>query len=195
MTEIKSALELAMEKAEKLGKASEEELIKWKYLPEGKRLAAGYLKGEYNLMAELAKYDDIVKNHIAKGAQDVFLREIGLPGDNEAKSTNKRAMEGIGLLKKDKVALENVYSKIRRIFKYYEEEGEGQRRQTYEMFKRDFQSKVQQAVQKMGISMGVAIDVEKHPQFQEEWRKVKTQLESQYHDAIDECKQEIINIP
>lgn len=194
MTEIKSALELAMEKAEKLGKASEEELIKWKYLPEGKRLAAGYLKGEYNLMAELAKYDDIVKNHIAKGAQDVFLREIGLPQDNKAKSTNKRAMEGIGLLKKDKVALENVYSKIRRIFKHYEEEGEGQRRQTYEMFKRDFQSKVQQAVQKMGISMGVAIDVEKHPQFQEEWRKVKTQLDSQYHNAIDECKQEIINI-
>lgn len=194
MTEIKSALELAMEKAEKLGKASEEELIKWKYLPEGKRLAAGYLKGEYNLMAELAKYDDIVKSHIAKGAQHVFLREIGLPQDNEAKSRNKRAMEGIGLLKKDKVALENVYSKIRRIFKHYEEEGEGQRRQTYEMFKRDFQSKVQQAVQKMGISMGVAIDVEKHPQFQEEWRKVKTQLDSQYHNAIDECKQEIINI-
>jgi len=195
MAEIKSSVELAMEKAEKLGKASEEELIKWKYPPEGRRLAVDYLKGECNLMAELAKYDDIAKNHIAKGAQDVLLREIGLPGDNEAKSRNKRAMEGIGLLKKDRVALENVYTKMRRIFKHYEEEGEGQRKQTYEMLKRDFQSKLQQAVQKMGISTGVAIDVEKHPQFQEEWRKVKTQLHSQYNDAINECKQEITNIP
>lgn len=194
MAEIKSSVELAMEKAEKLGKASEEELIKWKYLPEGKRLAVDYLKGECNLMAELAKYHDIARNHIAKGAQDVFLREICIPGDNEAKSRNKRAMEGIGLLKKDGVALENVYSKMRRIFKHYEEEGEGQRRQAYEMLKRDFQSKVQQAIQKMGISTGVAIDVEKHPQFQEEWRRVKNQLDSQYHNAINECKQEIINI-
>ncbi|HIC92425.1 MAG TPA: hypothetical protein EYP21_10280 [Syntrophaceae bacterium] len=195
MAEIKSSIELAMEKAEKLGKASEEELIKWKYLPEGKRLAVDYLKGKCNLMAELAKYHDIAKDHIAKGAQEVFLREIGLPQDNEAKSKNKKAMEGIGLLKKDKVALENVYTKMRRIFKYYEEEGGDQRKQAYEMFKRDFQSKFQQAVQKMGISMRVAIDVEKHPQFQEEWRKVKTQLDSQYHNAINECKQEIMNIP
>ncbi len=42
--DIKSALEIAMEKVEKLGEATVEERLKWKYLPQGKQLAAKYLK-------------------------------------------------------------------------------------------------------------------------------------------------------
>ncbi len=33
--EIKSAREIAMEKVEKLGEVTEEERLKWKYVPEG----------------------------------------------------------------------------------------------------------------------------------------------------------------
>jgi len=55
--EIKSAMEIAMEKVEKLGEATEEERLKWKYVPEGERLAARYLKQNLNLLAELGKYD------------------------------------------------------------------------------------------------------------------------------------------
>ena len=44
MGEIKSALEIAMEKIEKLGEPTEEERLKWKYVPQGEELAARYLK-------------------------------------------------------------------------------------------------------------------------------------------------------
>ncbi len=194
MADIKSALELAMEKAERLGKASEKELIEWKYIPEGRKLAVNYLRGECNLMVELTKYDDMAKTHIAKGIQEVLLREISLPKDKEAKGKNKKVMEGISLLKKDKLLLENVYTKMRRIFKHYEEQGERQRRETYEMLKRDFQLKFQQAVQKIGISGTMSIDVEGHPQFQEEWRRVMVELDSQYQNVLNECKQEIMSM-
>lgn len=183
-----------MEKAERLGKASEKELIEWKYIPEGRKLAVNYLRGECNLMVELTKYDDIAKTYIRGGVQEVLLREISLPRDKEAKGKNKKAMEGISLLKKDKLLLENTYTKMRRIFKHYEEHGERQRRETYEMLKRDFQLKVQQAVQKTGISGTISIDVEGHPQFQEEWRKVLVELDSQYQNLLNECKQEIMSI-
>jgi len=43
MGEIKSAFERAMERVEKLEKPSEEEVLKWKYVPEGQKLAAEYL--------------------------------------------------------------------------------------------------------------------------------------------------------
>jgi hypothetical protein len=190
MAEIKSSLEIAMEKAAKLGEASQEEVTEWKYTPKGRRLAVEYLSGECNLMAELAKYDDTEKQHIAKGVQDVLLREIVLPKSKEAKNKNKRAMEGVGLVKKDKVALENIFTKMRRIFRHYEENGEGQRQQAYEMLKRDFELKLQQAAQTMGVS-GVGVDVERHPQFQEEWRRLQVQLDSQYKSMINECKDEI----
>ncbi len=57
MGEIKSAWEKAMEKVEKLGKPSEEELKQLEYVPAGNRLAARYLKEKtFDLDAELIKY-------------------------------------------------------------------------------------------------------------------------------------------
>jgi hypothetical protein len=56
MGEIKSAREIAMEKLAQLGEITEEERLKWKYVPEGAKLAAGYLGGDCNLIPELGKY-------------------------------------------------------------------------------------------------------------------------------------------
>ncbi len=39
MGDIKSAREIAMEKVEKLGEATEEERLKWKHIPKGEELA------------------------------------------------------------------------------------------------------------------------------------------------------------
>ncbi|MDI6815251.1 MAG: hypothetical protein QMC90_04145, partial [Dehalococcoidales bacterium] len=64
MGEIKSALEIAMERVEKLGKATDEERLKWKYVPEGERLAARYLKQDCNLVVELSQYEENVRRYI-----------------------------------------------------------------------------------------------------------------------------------
>jgi len=195
MGEIKSAFDKAMEKVAKIGEASEEELMKWKYTPEGQRLAVEYLKEECNLTAELGKYKEGEKRFVAQGAEEVLLRSIGLPKNEFAKKNNRRAMEAIKTLKREKASVENVYSKMRRIFSHYEQEGEQQRRQTYEMLKQDFQSKIQQAIQQQtGVPAGVRIDVERQPQFQEEWRRILAQMDSQYQKLLEEYKQEILGI-
>ncbi|MFC1930749.1 hypothetical protein ACFLXJ_00875 [Chloroflexota bacterium] len=49
--EIKSALEIALEKIEELGELTEEERLQWKYVPEGEKLAARYLKQNLNLLS------------------------------------------------------------------------------------------------------------------------------------------------
>ena len=72
MGDIKSALELAMEKAEKIGEATDEERLKWKYVPEGERLAARYLKQNLNLVAELGNYEENVTKYIKEGACDIL---------------------------------------------------------------------------------------------------------------------------
>ena len=195
MSDIKSALEIAMEKIEKLGKATDEELLKWKYVPEGERLAARYLKQDCNLVVELSRYEETARRYVIEGAGDILVRNINLPGSDLAKRNNRRAMDGLKDLKNDKVAVENVYSKMRRIFNHYTEQGEQQRKQAYESLKTEFEAKVQQAVQQqLGTSMGIKIDVERQPQFQEEWRKLQTQLDSQYLKLLDEYKQELSGI-
>ncbi len=190
--EIKSALEIAMEKAEKLGTVSEEERLKWKHVPEGEKLAARYLKQNLNLVAELNQYEENAKRYVVQGAKDVLIRNISLPKDDLAKRSNKRAMEGLKTLKRDKVGVENVYSRIRRIFDHYIEQGEQQRKQAYESLKAEFETKIQEAMkQQLGSFAGIKIDVERQPQFQEEWYKLQSQLDSQYVRLLDECKQEL----
>ena len=195
MGDIKSSLELAMEKVEKLDKATDDECLRWKYIPEGEKLAVRYLKQDLNLVVELSQYEEKVRKYIMEGAGDILIRNINLPKDDLAKRNSKRAMDGLKILKSDKVGVENVYSKIRRIFSHYIEQGEQQRRQAYESLKTEFEAQFQQAVQQqLGSFVGIKIDVEKQPQFQQEWRKIQTQMDAQYLKLLDEYKQELLVI-
>jgi len=192
MGDIKSALEIAMEKAERLGKATDEERLRWKYVPEGEKLAARYIKQDCNLVVELSQYEDNIKKCIIEGVADILIRNINLPNSHLAKRNNRKAMDGLKIVKSDKASVENVYSKMRRIFNHYVGQGEQQRKQAYESLKAEFEAKIKQALlQQLGSFVGIKIDVERQPQFQEEWRKIKTQLDSQYVKLLDEYKQEL----
>ncbi len=193
--EIKSALEIAMEKVARMDEPTEEERLKWKHVPEGEQLAARYLKENVNLIAELAPYPEQIKKYVIRGATEILIRNISLPTSERATRNNKKAMEGIKTLKSDKGGVENVYSRIRHIFNHHAEQGEQQRKQAYEQLKAEFTAKVQQAAQQqLGTVTGARINVERLPQFQQEWHKIQRQMESQYLKLLDEYKQELSGI-
>ncbi len=193
--EIKSALEIAMEKVEKLGEVTDEERLRWKNVPEGEKLAARYLKRNLNLLSEMGKFDEGAKKYVIEGVQGVLMRNIELPRNDYSREKNKRVMDGIKLLKNDKVSAENVFSRMRRIFDHYAEQGEQQRGQAYESLKADVEAKIQQAVQQQtGSPANMKINVESQPQFQEEWRRMLAQLDMQYTSVLNEYKQELAAI-
>jgi len=192
MSDIKSAREIAMEKVAELGEVTEEERLRWKYVPEGEKLAARYLKQNLNLATELGKYDEKVAIYIKEGAGEILIRNINLPQNDAIRKNNKKAMDGLKVLKTDKIGVENTFSKMRNIFTHYVEQGEQQRKQAYEQLKAEFSAKVQQAMQQqLGTTAGLNIDIERQPQFQEEWRKLLVQLDSQYINLLNEYKQEL----
>src|SRR4030042_211718 len=160
---IKSAREIALEKVAEMGEVTEEERLRWNYVPEGEKLAVKYMKQDLNLAAELGKYDEAVIGYIKAGASDILLRNIDLPASDLARKNNKKAMDGIKTLKKDKVGAENIFSKIRNIFNHYTEQGEPQRRQAYEQLKAEFGAKVQEAIrQQLGTGQGLKIGLAKN---------------------------------
>ncbi len=193
MGEIKSAAEIAREKIEKLGEVTEEERLKWKYVPEGEKLAARYLKEGCNLVADLDKYEAKAREHVKGGVADVLVRNIYLPMNDVARKATQKAMEGLKAVKNDKVAVENVFSKIRNIMDHYAHQGEQQKRQAYESLQAEWEAKVQQALkQQLGASAGnMKIDVATQPQFQAEWLKLQAQMDAQYTTLLDEYKQEL----
>jgi len=195
MGEIKSAREIAIEKVAGLGEATEEERLRWKYVPEGSRLAARYIAEDCNLVLELGKYDEKMKEYIIEGLSDILIRNISLPDSDLVKKRNRRAMDGLKAVKSDRVGLENVYSKIRHIFDHYQDMGEQQRNQAYLSLKTEFEAQVRQALQQqLGSLVGIKIDVEKQPQFQTEWRQRLAQLDSEYLMLMDELRQELAAI-
>ena len=192
MGEIKSAAEIAREKLEKIGEPTEEERLKWKYAPEGEKLAALYLKEEINLTGEIKKYEDKAKQLVAASVSDILLRNISLPRNEAARRGNKKAMDGLKAIKNDKVAVENVFSRMRHVLDHYVQEGAKQKKQAYESLKAEFEAKVQQAIrQKTGVNARINIDVEKQPQFLEEWQRVQAQMEAQYLTLLDDYKREL----
>jgi hypothetical protein len=195
MGEIKSAAEIAKEKLEKIGEPTEEERLKWKYGPEGEKLAALYLRENKNLISEVKKYDGKARKVVIASVNDILLRNISLPHNEAISRTNKKAMEGLKELKNDKVAVENVFTGIRHIFDHYVQEGDKQKKQAYENLKAEYEEKIQEAIKKQtGVDAKMNINVEAQPQFQEEWQRMQAQLEGQYTQLLDEHKEELAAI-
>jgi hypothetical protein len=189
---IKTAAEIAKEKLANIGEPTEAERLKWKYGPEGEKLAATFLKEDINLAAEVKKYEDKPRQFIVNSLNEILVRNITLPRNDIMRRTNKKAMDGIKALKTDKNAAENVIGRIRQLLDHYGQEGESQKKQAYEQLKTEFEQKMQQAIRKQtGTNARVKFDVEKQPQFQEEWQRLISQMEAQYSGLLDDYKKEL----
>ncbi|MCX6009118.1 MAG: hypothetical protein NTW48_03635 [Chloroflexi bacterium] len=194
MSEMKSAWEKAMEKVEKLGKLTEDEIKRFECVPVGNKLASRYLQeADFNLDAELTKYKGTgLRKYISQGAQEIFLHNIILPQSERDRQVTKRAMSGLRVAKENKNQLETILDRITNLLNYY-----GQaRQQTYLQFKKGFEAKLQETNQAMQQQMGakVRIEPEQHPQFLEEWRRINSQLDAQYEKVLEEHKQQIVKI-
>jgi hypothetical protein len=195
MADIKSFREIAMEKIASISEASEEDQLKWKYLPEGEKLAASCLSEGKEIKTEIEKYDKKARALVSKGAEKVFISNINIPKNDILKNTNEKSMQNLLSIKNDKNAVKEVYDKINYIFEHYNTHGKQQREQSYELLKNDFKNKVEQALaQQTGTKSNIDINVENLPQFQEEWRKIVSQIDNQYTNYLNEYKQNLREI-
>lgn len=195
--EIKSAREIAMEKIAALDAATNSDKLKWKFIPEGEQLALRYLKEEFDIDASVLKYSNDAQQYIKTGAEDVLLSNIQLPVNETVESRNKKAMDGILLLKKDKNSAKKLLEQMKQILEHYSGQGAEQRQRTYESLKQQYEAKLKKAVsQQLGTNTetDLGINVETLPQFQEEWRRVAAQMDDQYFKLIDEYKNELRKI-
>ena len=188
MGEIKSALEIAMEKAERLGKASKEELEREEFYAQGRRAAARFLSGEVkDLKGELGSVPPQGLKAAMEGAVDALVRNILLPKDEFQAGTAKKALQGIEALKGS--TAKATCMRIGELLQLY-----GQtRRQYLEQMKAQFQGQlggVKQAIaQQYGAQAAAGIDVENLPEFQEAWSKFSSELDSQFEAQLAPLKE------
>jgi hypothetical protein len=193
MADIRSAREIALEKVEKLEAPTEKERLTWKYGPDGEQIAARYLKEDESLVAALSKYDEAARKYVKAGAAKILIENIALPKNDFIKNMNRKAMEGLRSLKSDKTQMENIFTRIRQLFSHYSEQGEKQKQMAYQDIKTEFEARIRPEMEKQyGLMPGTKIDVEKLPQFQQEWRKAVNQMDSQYMTHLKNYKEALL---
>lgn len=191
MGEMKSAWQIAMEKADKLGKVSPEELNSIKYVPEGNRIASQFLLDEkMDLSAELARIQPAdVRVFIKKGMEEIFLININLPRNDEETRRSNRAMAGLRTIKENKKQLETIFGLINNLVNQYKLALQ----QTYNEFKKNAETAIQQTARSMRPQRGDQMTMEQkiQLQLQEEWRQIHSELDAQYDKALEEHRQKI----
>jgi hypothetical protein len=194
MGEMKSSWQIAMEKAEKLGKVSPEEINSIKYVPEGNRIASQYLQDEKSdLMAEMARFPSVdAAKYVKNGIDEILLRNINLPHNEEDMRRSNRAMAGLRLIKENKKQLESMLGLINNLINQYQLA----LKQTYEEYKKKAEMTIQQASRGARPQRGDQMTMEQRLQLQiqEEWRQIHGELDAQYGKALDEHKQKIKEI-
>jgi len=181
MGEIKSAWEIAQEKADKLGELSPEERAKQREdrcRPIGKSLAEKYL-GQHDtryLEAELNKQNSEDRELISQTVLQALIERIDLRYGQILDRIN----EGILSLVKTKTAVETV-GKINELFQEY--------RETEKVERQEIERAGGEILHQLRIS-GTAIS-QINIQAREDWQKKLNQLARPFEEKLDRLKQEL----
>jgi hypothetical protein len=187
LAEIKSALELALEKAEKYGRASQEEMDLAQYRDQGSRLAVQYLKGEGDLEGDLKSLPPPVQAAARLAIKEVFLRNLGLPRGNTVDPRQDRAMEGLLLVADQPKAMAQLQAEMEQILQTFLQVRNNALQQLRNRFAAGV-GQVQKALEAQ-YRQKVNLEVEHLPQFQEEWRRFQGQLLEQFDPMLENLKE------
>ncbi|MFC2040291.1 hypothetical protein ACFLTW_03865 [Chloroflexota bacterium] len=193
MSEIKSALEIAMGKAAALGEVTAEERLAWKHTPEGEKLSGEYLQEEIDIASALQKIPETGRKYALLGAKNIFIKGIDLPKTELQRIRMERAMAGLSSVITDKAAAESLFERVRGVVAHYEKHAAEQKQQAYQQLKAAYTERMSQMIrQKYGSNAAAPdIDVERQPGFQEEWRQSQLALENQYNQHFEAARQEL----
>jgi len=192
VAEIKSALELALEKAERMGKATQEEIAETQYKEQGRQLAVHYLKGEGNLEEELNRFPAQVQPAVRVAIKEVFLRSITLPRNGEVDPRLERAVEGMLLVASNKKAMSHLKADLDQLLQNFLQV----RNSAYQQLKARFGASLgnMQRALETQLRQRVRVEVEQLPQFQEEWRRFQGSLYDQFEPLLEDLKAKMLNL-
>jgi hypothetical protein len=194
MGEIRSAKEIAAERLKDIGEITEEDRLRWKFVPAGEKLGQRYMTERVDIENELAKFDEKQLPFVKQGMTQSLLINFDLPRNESVEKRNRKVMEGLMQLKEDKESTIAALGQLQRVFDHYIQQGEGQRAQAKQALKAKFEQSLRQAFKAQGKEYSGQMNVEQLPQFEEEWRRTSAQMEQQYVRSIDELKKYLSQI-
>jgi hypothetical protein len=189
MAEIKSTMDMVLERAAKMSAAATEPVDNEDLIKVGMRLAADFLnKKEIDLSKELDAQPGENQVEIRKGMAQTLLRNIVLPRDEQLELSGKQALNGILALGGSGGDIQSICEELGQILEQYGNHKEQTTRQLEDAIK----AQMEQQQTEEGQESQAGINPATHPQYREELGKMLTSLNNQYNEAMNQRKEMIL---
>ncbi|MEN8140037.1 MAG: DUF6657 family protein [Thermodesulfobacteriota bacterium] len=186
MAEIRSTMEMVLERAARLEAEAGDALAQEEKIQDGMRLAARYLADEeLDMDQALSNRESGELALILQGAVQSFMRNIVLPREDEPSPLLEKALQGLLLLGQSPETLAGL-GEIKTIIEQYLQH----KKQLMEQLEMQFAQQMGMMEDNLSQQTGVKMDLKpsQHPKFAEEWQKVMVQLNEQYGQALEQQK-------
>ncbi len=193
---MKSAFELAMERAMGLEEPDEGQKLEWELGPKGRRLAGLFLKGQGAPFTTIEGESSQRRAYLVKGMMEALVSNLQLPKSDGANYTNEKVIEGIQRLFTGKAEVKELLERIRYVTDQYRQFGMPQREQAYAQLKAQFETQVMGAMSRqMGQpAQGMQVNVETMPEFQQQWLSVSSQMDLQYEQHLEDFRKQLLEL-
>ena len=188
MAEIRSTMDMVMERAAKMAAEAKEVSADDAIANEGMKLAAAYLKGDgSNLLKELKSQAPEKQMTIRAGMARTLLRNIVLPRDEQISEQSLLSLAGLQELSGNSSDISTLCSELKQILEQYAQH----REQVKQQFDESILNQLKMQLQQQGLAVDdeMALNPTMHPQYQEEWSRTSAEINNQYNDALDQRKE------
>ena len=190
MAEIKSTMELVLERAARMGKASSEEIANDEAKKTGMQLIAAYLEGKGDSPSQLlSRQDPQQQQAVRRGMVEALLRNIFLPRDDHARKRTEQATRGLLDLAGGAGDIVSICQEMQHVIGQYQQHREQLKSRLEEQMRMQYEQLLAQ--QMGGQAEGMQIDPTTQPKFQEEWARVEAELDGQYNQALAQYKEQL----
>jgi predicted component of type VI protein secretion system len=187
MAEIRSTLDMVMERAAKIAAETEDRTPAEDGMIKGMQLAAAFLNHEEQDLAKLlGDQPPEQQMGIRGGMAKTLLRNIILPRGESVSEQSLVSLQSLEDLSGNSGDIATICAEIRQILEQYGQHLEQVKQQFDESILGQLKMKLQE--QGLGVDDQMALNPTMHPQYQEEWSRVVADLNGQYNEALDQRK-------
>jgi hypothetical protein len=184
---IKTALEIALEKTEKVN-SDKSSIGQFEVKKRGKKLANDFLEGEADIVNEIKKTQAQDRESLKQGIFDVFITQIALPNAKEDEVRIEKLGKGFSAIIKNN-EFNELYKQITMIFAQYLNEIS----QLGQMLHQQYTPKLRQKEEELSRRLGreVRIDPFQDPEFVTFYNQNISALKSNYESAVEQAREEV----
>jgi hypothetical protein len=183
---IKTAVEIAMEKTEKV-KSDKVSIGQFEVKKRGKKLANAFLEGEADLAGEIKKTPAKDRESLKQGIFDVLVTQIALPAAKEDEIRIEKLGKGLSAVI-NSGEFNEMYKQLTMLFTQYLQEVS----QYDQMIRQQYAPKLRQKEEELSRRLGreVRIDPFQDPEFAAFYNQNMNALKGNYESVVEQSREE-----